>query len=77
MDGKEFDKTYDGYTSCPLTTEYGKVLLAEFKYGAEPNATFINEIRPSLAVRSQQECDIIVDPKRREPPKLLNSKADN
>ena len=37
----------------------------------------IGEIRPSLAVRPQQECDIIVDPTRREPPKLLNSKADN
>ncbi|KAM3560374.1 hypothetical protein MY1884_002969 [Beauveria asiatica] len=32
--------TYDGYTSCPLTTEYGKVLLAEFKYGGEPKETF-------------------------------------
>ena len=39
--------------------------------------TFIDEIRPSLAVRSQQECDLIVDPTGREPPKLLNSKADN
>lgn len=40
MEGKKFDRTYDGYTSCPLTTEYGKVLLAEFKYGAEPKETF-------------------------------------
>lgn len=31
---------YDGYTSCPLVTEYGKVLLAEFKYGGEPKETF-------------------------------------
>ena len=28
------------YTSCPLVTEYGKVLLAEFKYGGEPKETF-------------------------------------
>ncbi|KAH8883326.1 FAD/NAD(P)-binding domain-containing protein [Thozetella sp. PMI_491] len=40
MDGKEPDAIYDGYTSCPLVTEYGKVLLAEFKYGGEPKETF-------------------------------------
>jgi NADPH-dependent 2,4-dienoyl-CoA reductase/sulfur reductase-like enzyme len=40
MEGKEPEMTYDGYTSCPLLTEYGKVLLAEFKYGGEPNETF-------------------------------------
>lgn len=32
--------TYNGYTSCPLLTEYGKVMLAEFKYGGEPYETF-------------------------------------
>jgi eukaryotic sulfide quinone oxidoreductase len=40
MEGKEIEATYDGYTSCPLLTEYGKVLLAEFKYGGEPKETF-------------------------------------
>ncbi|KAL3472082.1 hypothetical protein BJX99DRAFT_236293 [Aspergillus californicus] len=40
MDGKEPDAVYDGYTSCPLLTEYGKVLLAEFKYGGVPKETF-------------------------------------
>ncbi|KAJ0163810.1 Sulfide:quinone oxidoreductase, mitochondrial [Colletotrichum tanaceti] len=38
--GKEPEPKYDGYTSCPLTTEYGKVLLAEFKYGGVPKETF-------------------------------------
>lgn len=42
MDGREPDGTYDGYTSCPLLTEYGKVMLAEFKYGGEPKETFGN-----------------------------------
>jgi sulfide:quinone oxidoreductase len=42
MEGKEPDTKYDGYTSCPLVTEYGKVLLAEFKYGGEPKETFGN-----------------------------------
>ncbi|KZF21041.1 FAD/NAD(P)-binding domain-containing protein [Xylona heveae TC161] len=40
--GKEPAAVYDGYTSCPLLTEYGKVLLAEFKYGGEPKETFNN-----------------------------------
>jgi len=40
LEGKEPDAVYDGYTSCPLLTEYGKVLLAEFKYGGEPKETF-------------------------------------
>lgn len=33
---------YDGYTSCPLLTGDSKVLLAEFKYGGEPQETFNN-----------------------------------
>lgn len=40
MKGKELDASYDGYTSCPLLTQYGKVMLAEFKYGGEPKETF-------------------------------------
>ncbi|KAJ5225896.1 sulfide quinone reductase [Penicillium chermesinum] len=42
LEGKQPDAVYDGYTSCPLVTEYGKVLLAEFKYGPEPKETFGN-----------------------------------
>ncbi|KKY25636.1 putative sulfide quinone reductase [Diplodia seriata] len=40
LEGKDLDAEYDGYTSCPLLTEYGKVLLAEFKYGGVPKETF-------------------------------------
>lgn len=40
LEGKTPDAIYDGYASCPLITEYGKVLLAEFKYGGEPKETF-------------------------------------
>lgn len=40
LKGKDAEDDYDGYTSCPLLTEYGKVLLAEFKYGGEPKETF-------------------------------------
>jgi len=40
MEGGEAKPAYDGYTSCPLLTEYGKVMLAEFKYGGVPQETF-------------------------------------
>ncbi|PWY81573.1 putative pyridine nucleotide-disulfide oxidoreductase [Aspergillus sclerotioniger CBS 115572] len=40
MDGRDPSRRYDGYTSCPLVTQYGKVLLAEFKYGGVPKETF-------------------------------------
>jgi len=40
LEGKQPTAAYDGYTSCPLITEYGKVLLAEFVYGAQPKETF-------------------------------------
>ncbi|KAG7284316.1 hypothetical protein NEMBOFW57_010688 [Staphylotrichum longicolle] len=40
MEGVEAKPAYDGYTSCPLLTEYGKVMLAEFKYGGVPQETF-------------------------------------
>lgn len=31
---------YDGYGACPLTTAYGRVMLAEFAYGGELRPTF-------------------------------------
>lgn len=33
-------KKYDGYTSCPLVTDYNRVILAEFDYKAQPLETF-------------------------------------
>ena len=35
IDGKVSTGRYDGYGSCPLTTAYGKVVLAEFIYGGK------------------------------------------
>ena len=32
--------TYDGYTSCPIVTDYGKLILAEFDYDGNPAETF-------------------------------------
>jgi sulfide:quinone oxidoreductase len=40
LDQKEPTATYDGYTSCPLITDYSRVLLAEFGYGGVPMETF-------------------------------------
>lgn len=35
MDGKAPTAAYDGYGSCPLTVERGKIVLAEFGYGGK------------------------------------------
>ena len=32
--------SYDGYTSCPVVTGYGKLILAEFDYSKNPTETF-------------------------------------
>ncbi len=40
LDGRPLEAAYDGYTSCPLVTAYGKVILAEFDYDGNPQETF-------------------------------------
>ncbi|GED16315.1 NAD(P)/FAD-dependent oxidoreductase [Aneurinibacillus migulanus] len=40
MRAKPVVHTYDGYTSCPLVTGYGKLILAEFDYGLNPQESF-------------------------------------
>jgi sulfide:quinone oxidoreductase len=42
MDGKELTAYYNGYGSCPLTVEIGKIILAEFGYGGKIMPTFPN-----------------------------------
>ena len=32
--------SYDGYTSCPLVTGYGRLILAEFDYDKQPKESF-------------------------------------
>jgi len=34
------NKKYDGYSSCPLVTQYGKMVLAEFDYDNKPTPSF-------------------------------------
>ena len=40
INGGKLDEGYDGYASCPLTTAYGKVIMAEFIYGGKVTPTF-------------------------------------
>lgn len=40
MNGGQAVAEYDGYTSCPLITAYGKLILAEFDYNLNPKETF-------------------------------------
>jgi len=38
--GGQLEPGYDGYASCPLTTAFGKVIMAEFIYGGKVTPTF-------------------------------------
>jgi len=40
MEGKAPKQQYDGYTACPIVTQYGKVLIAEFGYDKKPAPSF-------------------------------------
>ena len=40
MEGKEPTAKFDGYTVCPLITDIGKVMLAEFDWTAKPTPSF-------------------------------------
>lgn len=40
IQGEPLTAQYAGYTSCPLVTGYGKLVLAEFDYDKKPQETF-------------------------------------
>jgi len=40
MASKPLASRYDGYSACPIPTEYGKLLLCEFDYALTPAPTF-------------------------------------
>ncbi len=40
LGGKPLTASYDGYGSCPLTVERGRIVLAEFGYGGKLMPTF-------------------------------------
>ena len=38
---------YDGYSACPIPTQYGKLMLAEFDYSNTPKMTFpFDQVKP-------------------------------
>jgi sulfide:quinone oxidoreductase len=54
MEGKAADnKEYNGYSSCPLVTEYGKMVLAEFDY--HNNFTPDPKLKQMLVFNSDKE----------------------
>ncbi len=40
MNKRPLSRSYNGYSSCPLVTGYGKLVLAEFDYNNKPMETF-------------------------------------
>ncbi len=40
VDDQPLTASYDGYTSCPIVTRYGRMMLAEFDYDQQPKETF-------------------------------------
>jgi len=39
-EGRPLTAKYNGYTSCPVVTGYGSLILAEFNYEGQPDETF-------------------------------------
>ncbi len=47
MEGKEPKAKFDGYTVCPLKTQYGEIMLAEFDYdGVAPSFPILDPTKP-------------------------------
>jgi len=40
LESKKMEKEYSGYSACPIPTQYGKLMLAEFDYTNTPKMTF-------------------------------------
>jgi len=48
MQNKSLTEKFDGYTVCPLKTQYGKIVMAEFNYdGLAPSIPFLAPENPS------------------------------
>ncbi|HSR74301.1 MAG TPA: FAD/NAD(P)-binding oxidoreductase [Sulfurovum sp.] len=47
LEGKPLIEKFDGYTVCPLKTEYGKIIMAEFNYeGLAPTIPYLDPAEP-------------------------------
>ena len=52
---------YDGYTSCPLVTGYGKLILAEFDFNGQPLETFPIDQGKESKLMYMLKCDLMPD----------------
>jgi len=50
---------YNGYTSCPLTTSYNTLMLAEFDYDRKPMETFPFDQRKESTMLYRMKKDIL------------------
>lgn len=51
MHGRELKARYEGYSACPIPTQYGKLMLAEFDYSNKPKMTFpFNQAKPRFSM---------------------------
>jgi sulfide:quinone oxidoreductase len=49
LEGKPLKEKFDGYTVCPLKTEYGEIIMAEFNYeGLAPTMPFLDPAEPRI-----------------------------
>lgn len=47
LEGKVLEEKFDGYTVCPLKTQYGEIIMAEFNYkGLAPTLPFLDPAKP-------------------------------
>ena len=47
VNGQPLPEKFDGYTVCPLKTQYGKIIMAEFNYnGLAPTIPFLDPATP-------------------------------
>lgn len=47
LEGKALKEKFDGYTVCPIKTEYGQIIMAEFNYeGLAPTIPFLDPAEP-------------------------------
>lgn len=47
LEGRPLVEKFDGYTVCPLKTEYGKIIMAEFNYkGLAPTLPYLDPAKP-------------------------------
>jgi sulfide:quinone oxidoreductase len=51
LSNQQMNGEYTGYSACPIPTQYGKLMLAEFDYSNTPVMTFpINQAKPNWAM---------------------------